>query len=55
MSLCLYDAHPWCNKKGHVLEMMTKNITKDASTLGLLLHGEIFKKKRIVTKITSKF
>ncbi len=18
MSLCLYDAHPWCNKKGHV-------------------------------------
>jgi hypothetical protein len=38
-----------------MLEMMTKNITKDASTLGLLLHGEIIVLKRIVTKINSKF
>jgi hypothetical protein len=35
-----------------LLKMMTKNITKDASTLGLLLHGEIMFLKRIVTNIT---
>lgn len=38
-----------------LLEMMAKNITKDTSTLGLILHGEISFLKRIVTKITLNF
>jgi hypothetical protein len=39
--------HGAIRKVVHLLEMMTKNIIKDASTLGLLLHGEMIILKKL--------